>query len=359
MRINIVIPSPGRSGGLDVIYRYARMFGRKGQDVVLYTPVWPYCLSPRDFFIRKYAKRCKRFLSNIYHYLLKKEPQRIPGIEIRPVLTVSDRSVRDADVVIATAWPTAYDVSSLCDRKGKKVYFIQDYEIWDDEKLGKKSYTLPLHKIVISNWIKEQIRAQGINMDDARMIHNGIELSLYENDKSFEKKNSYNCLMLNHKLAKKGRGNGLAAFELARRKYPALTLTMFGLQEGTGLPDYVRYEKNPSPERLKQIYREADIYIFPSLEEGWGLTVIEAMAAKCAVVGTKAGCLLEIGQDGENCLLSEPGDVEKMTENIEQLVSNPEKIEYLGRNAFYTVRGMDWERCADEYMEYLEKIAVE
>lgn len=44
----------------------------------------------------------------------------------------------NADYIIATAWPTAYDVAKLSDKKGKKYYFIQDFEVWDDKKGGCK-----------------------------------------------------------------------------------------------------------------------------------------------------------------------------------------------------------------------------
>ena len=41
------------------------------------------------------------------------------------------------------------------------------------------------------------------------------------------------------------------------------------------------------------------------------MTPLEAMASKCAVVGTKTGCMLDIGLDRDNALLCEPGDVRK------------------------------------------------
>ncbi len=55
---------------------------------------------------------------------------RLPVIHPRFTKLI-EQSIPDADVVIATAWQTAYTVDRLSDNKGDKFYFVQNYEIWD------------------------------------------------------------------------------------------------------------------------------------------------------------------------------------------------------------------------------------
>lgn len=94
------------------------------------------------------------------------------------VWKISNNSIRDADVTIATAWPTAFEVNKLAEPKGKKFYFIQDYEIWDNAEIGKKSYQLPLNKIVISTWINNCLQ-RDLKIGPYRKIYGRGQLFFY------------------------------------------------------------------------------------------------------------------------------------------------------------------------------------
>lgn len=84
------------------------------------------------------------------------------------------------------------------------------------------------------------------------------------------------------------------AFEFARKKVKNLSLELFGMEAPVGMEDYA-FHKSPNVEELRRLYNWADIFIFPSKNEGWGLTPIEAMACGCAVVGTNTGCMIDLG----------------------------------------------------------------
>ena len=103
------------------------------------------------------------------------------------------------------------------------------------------------------------------------------------------------------------------------------------------------------------MYQQADLFIFPSREEGWGLTPLEAMACGCPVVGTNAGCMTELGVDGKNVLLSEPGDVNGMVMNIKKLIGDPELMKKLSANGLKTVSELSWEQSAEQFLRVLKK----
>lgn len=354
MKMNFVINSIGNSGGDKVVRKYAKMFSDKKNDVTIYVPIVPYRWENN---IKARYKQLRGIASRIYHYILKKETKKYDGIKYKAVFRIENKFVSDADVVIATAWPTAYDVAKLNDNKGKKFYFVQDYEIWDDEEKGKRTYTLPLNKIVISTWIKDKLIEQGIN-DDISMLYNGIDANLYRNDNKKFENNEINCLMLGHKLRKKGVKEGLDSFHRAKKNIPNLRLKMFGLRkqdvDSLDIND-VEFIENPDKKTLIDLYKNSDIFIFPSLEEGWGLTVVEAMCAKCAVVGTNTGCLVDIGKNGKNALICEPGNVEEMKENIIKLAKNRKLREDISNNGFETVKNFDWEKQAERFIEILNE----
>ena len=347
MKINILLSSIGHSGGIDVIYKYCELLEERGHDVYVYKKIMasnmhrynnPIVNVMHQFYcsmkaVNEYNKRRK-----YDHYVMR----------------INNQTVRDADVIIATTWASAFIVHSLCDNKGKKYHFIQDYEIWDNKELGEKSYHLDLNKIVISTWINEKLKSE-LGLGPYPIVMNGIDLSVFNPNGKKNESDTINVLMLNHKLKKKGVANGLAAYELAKRKIPNMSMRMFGLCDADDLPSYIEYHENPSKRELVDLYSSSDIFIFPSIEEGWGLTPIEAMACGCAVVGTYTGFVLDLGKDKENMLISQINDIDEMAKNICLLAQDSNLREKIKRNAIETVKNLDWRLSACQ----LEKLLMQ
>lgn len=350
-KINIILNGVADSGGGMVIRRYVKELINRGFDVKIYFSYISYSYKKGiEGDIRKILSSIKKF----YKYKIKNGLSEVKEYNYEVVPKINDRFIRDADVVIATAWPTAFDVEKLSETKGKKFYFVQDYEIWDNEELGKKTYELPLKKIVISSWIKKQIESQGIN-DDMPLLFNGMDVEMFENkNKSFNNKKTINCLMLYHSLHKKGVDIGIKAFVTANKTNKNIKLTLFGLNTPKDvLPPNVDFVQAPSKERLVELYSNSDIFIFPPRTEGWGLTVIEAMASKCAVVGTNTGCLIDIGKDENNSLISETEDYESMAINILKLSNDVEYRKKISLNGYNTVKNMSWDKQTERLIEIL------
>ena len=346
MKINFVVPSIGHSGGINVIYKYVDLLSKNGNDVNIYKEI-------KSFNMHRYSNRTKNKIHQIYCSIKAIIASFSPKENDKFVWKISDKSVRNADVVIATSWPTAYVVSKLSIEKGKKYYFIQDFEVWDNRKLGLESYRLPLKKIVISSWINKQLHDK-LNIGPFPIVYNGIDTKIFHKLKVARNKSRTSFLMLNHALKKKGVKNGLKVFEKISSKYNNCELKMFGNCDGSNLPDYVKYYQNPSKEKLVQLYSSSDIFIFPSLEEGWGLTPLEAMACGCAVVGTQTGFVLDLGVHKINMMISNPGDCEEMVRNIEELLENPKTFETVKKGGMELASKLRWE-CSVNYLETLLK----
>lgn len=339
MIINFVLPAIGHSGGMAVVYKYAELLSEAGHDVVVYKEI-----------IRPNLHRYHSKIINLVHRIYCTFKALINSFKInspydRYVFCLNNHSVRNGNVVIATAWPTAYEVNKLDKSKGKKYYFIQDFENWDNVEIAKKTYKLPLKKIVISTWINQMLKKH-VNIGPFPIVFNGIDKKeFYYLGEEIERK-QISFLMLNHRLPKKGVDNGIKAFESVRKANSNCVLRMFGMCDKHNLPSYVEYYQNPSKEELLKLYSISDIFLFPSLEEGWGLTPIEAMACRCAVVGTRTGYVLDIGENGENMMISEPGDVDGMIRNIQILLNDSALLEKVKANGEKTVTKLSWKESA-------------
>ncbi len=347
-KLNIILPGLGESGGMDVVKKYKELLSKRGWDVIIYAPI-------RAYNLHRYSSVIKNWIHKVYctfKTLREKKYKR----EYKWVWKICNKTIRNADITIATSWTTVFDVNNLEVVKGKKVHFVQDYEVWDNETYAKKAYLLPLKKIVISTWINEKLE-ENLGIGPFPIVYNGIDKQVFRqnvSDKIYDA--NYRFLMLNHKLTKKGVVNGIASYEQIVNKYPNCVLRMFGMCDSLNIPDYIEYYQNPSQEQLTDLYSQSDIFIFPSIEEGWGLTPLEAMACGCVVVGTKTGFVLDLGIHKENMMISEPGDVDAMTNNVEELISNPSLREVLRQNGFNTACSLDWNASAEKLDAILKTI---
>ena len=82
----------------------------------------------------------------------------------------------------------------------------------------------------------------------------------------------------------------------------AATIPLLGLQHHVRMDGYVDYDDVPA------VYRGADIFVSPTYAEGFSNTILEAMASRLAVVSCRSVGVVDCIRDGENGLLTEPGD---------------------------------------------------
>jgi len=77
------------------------------------------------------------------------------------------------------------------------------------------------------------------------------------------------------------------------------------------------------PEASKYL-KAFDVFVLPSLKEGFPWVILEAMAAEVPLVATKVGAIPEIINDNENGFLVEPGNGENLAKKIRELIESPE-----------------------------------
>lgn len=86
-------------------------------------------------------------------------------------------------------------------------------------------------------------------------------------------------------------------------------------------------------EQKNHLFKENNIFLFPSYNENFPLVIIEAAAAGKAIITTKTGALPEFFINGESVLFVEPGNVQQILDSINQLLNNKEKRTQIGNAA--------------------------
>lgn len=119
----------------------------------------------------------------------------------------------------------------------------------------------------------------------------------------------------------------------------------------------VRTIVNPPQSQLPMWFRQADIFLFTSWYEGFGMPPLEAMASGIPVVATSCGGIDSYAAPGENILLAEPGDVDALAAGVMFLLEEPEARVVLGKNGRETALRFQWSQTIKRLETALLKVA--
>ena len=345
MKITFVLPglSTGATGGYKIIFDYANRLVERGHDVAC--AFW--CDIPNTRLMKlpgpMWSKRLINRMRNLY------EPRWFPlDSRVHKVcaFAIDDANIPDGDWVFATAVTTARSVSGLSNSKGRKGYFIQDYETWDTpEEEVRATYRLGMTNIVISKWLFDVV--EGAAPGSSHLISNPIDTAVFYNDELGRNLNQVSVLY--HEQAHKGFKYAYEALLLAKKRVPDLHVEAFGVFEKPSyFPDWFTYTRNASSERLRRIYSGSAAYVCASVNEGFGLTGLEALACGAALASTDYAGVHDYAVDGENALLSPTCDSHALTDNLVSILTDPALRDRLGHRGAEFAKDLSWDRAVDK-----------
>lgn len=125
----------------------------------------------------------------------------------------------------------------------------------------------------------------------------------------------------------------------------------FGWGERTKPVPGVRLLGFVSDEELVKLYSQAQVFVYPSLYEGFGLPVLEAMACGCPVVTSGVSSLPEVG--GEAAIYVEPMSVKSITQGIITALDQASKLRQLGLEQ---AKKFSWEKTARETLKIYQRV---
>ncbi len=124
-----------------------------------------------------------------------------------------------------------------------------------------------------------------------------------------------------------------------------------------GLSDRIRFLGELPIEEVPLWYQRISIYVFASRVEGFGLTMLEAMAAGDAVVATRAGSAETVIADGETGMLAPIDDVDGLVQALEPLMRDPERMAEMGARArARVVKDFSRDREVDEIVSVYRRL---
>jgi glycosyltransferase involved in cell wall biosynthesis len=121
-----------------------------------------------------------------------------------------------------------------------------------------------------------------------------------------------------------------------------------GIGNSVDVPGYV------SNEEIARLYRSAEVFVFPSVYEGFGLPVLEAMACGTPVACSNATSLPEVG--GDAVVYFDPHSVEEMASAIERVIDSPSLRAELREKGLRQAAKFTWEECARKHVEVYRRV---
>jgi len=219
-----------------------------------------------------------------------------------------------------------------------------------------KTLVVPEEKIkVIYNGIDESFRP----VTDNVILSRGREK--YHLPSSFiltlgvlEPKKNIERLLLAYADLKKSLPNLPKLVIGGSREYGWMNSRVFQLAKNLALDDEVIFTGMIEHEDLPAVYNLATLFVLPSLYEGFGLPVIEAMACGTPVITSNTSSLPEVA--GNAAVLVNPYDVEKISQAIGQVLSNERLQKEMREKGIENAKRFSWERAANALLEIFEEI---
>jgi glycosyltransferase involved in cell wall biosynthesis len=116
-----------------------------------------------------------------------------------------------------------------------------------------------------------------------------------------------------------------------------------------GINEDIKFLGYVEGDDLKSLFSQAKLFVMPSLYEGFGMTVLEAMASKSPCLVSDIEPLREIANGGAEFV--NPYDVEKMAAKMRSLVKDKEKKGKRAEKGHEIAKGFSWKDCAKKTLE--------
>lgn len=231
--------------------------------------------------------------------------------------------------------------------------------------------------IVCSDYMKEEIkRLFQLPEDKVKIINNGVEPDNFNTEVEDEFREKYAhpdekiIFYVGRLVREKGIQYLIRALSIILHDQPQIKLVIAGKgpyegelkrkAEELGIADRVYFTGFISDEERNKLYRTADLAVFPSLYEPFGIVALEAMAAQIPLITTNAGGLDEFIVDGRNALKVNTGDPFQLAGSILRILNDPKRSEEMVERAYREVVSVyNWDIIAEKTYQLYRKVLNE
>lgn len=244
--------------------------------------------------------------------------------------------------------------------------------VFNAKKLGYKlvfanALSKSLKIITPSNFVKSSlVKEWQVNKEKILVTHEGVEEGLLKLA-NFSTREEFNSLGKKYGVKKpylfyvgnaqphKNLERLINSYREVKKEFPNLQLVLSGPSHAfwekiisSGAPDTV-FTGFVTDTELVCLYKNCLAFIMPSLEEGFGIPILEAMSLGCPVVSSNRASLPEVG--GDACLYFDPLSIEDMSKQITRVISDPNIRKHLSEKGIDRSKEFSWRRMAEQTLK--------
>lgn len=194
--------------------------------------------------------------------------------------------------------------------------------------------------VTVSECSKQDIvEAFNIPADHVHVLGNGVDTDMFRPLPTISRAPCRLITTSSSDQPLKGLKFLLLALDQLRQAFPNIQLDIIGELNPKGpnakliktlkLEPHIVYHTQLTSEAIVELYAQSTVAVCPSLYEGFGLPLAEAMACEIPVVTTDGGALKEVA--GDAAVVVPSGDATALAENIQSLLEDPQKQQRFGR----------------------------
>lgn len=220
----------------------------------------------------------------------------------------------------------------------------------------------------ISESTRDDLVARGIPAERIRVIHPGVDTVTYCPLPGLDRTPQPSFLYVGRLKRYKAVGHLIEALAIARRARQDLRLDIAGtgddrprleaLARERGVADAVRFHGFVTHEDKVRLLRTTWANLFPSVKEGWGITIIEAAACGTPSLASNSPGLRDSVRDGVTGVLVPHGDVQALARRMLELADDPALVASLGRAARVHAEQLTWDAAADRTEAHLAELVA-
>jgi glycosyltransferase involved in cell wall biosynthesis len=351
--LTFVLPCLARRpvGGYKVVYEYANGLVQRGHRVTVVIPA----RGAREASLRSRMRSLGGYLLHCLDKAYRPDSwfRLDPRVRLRWVPSLAARHLPDASAVVATAWQTAEWVSDYPVSKGRRLYFVQDYEHYENALPGikqriEKTFSMRAKFLGISPAVLEMLQNHGVG--DIAYAPNGLAFDTFFLETPIEDGRRCTIGFPSRPESFKGTSDAIAALSIVREHMgPDIKVWSFGSARPPDMPDWVEFHVRPSDDELRALFNASSIFVVPSHFEGWGLPGSEAMACGAALVSTDNGGVRAYAAHEESALLSPASQPDSLAADVLRLVVDPALRMRLAAKGYTHIQQFTWARAVDAF----------
>jgi len=225
--------------------------------------------------------------------------------------------------------------------------------------------------ISVSNFTKEKlINKIGINKNKIAVVYNGIDLDIFKKTTIDEKYPNPTIVTISRLVPYKRIDDLIRAIKILTSDFPDIKLKIIGkgsqenylknLSKNLGIQNNIDFVGKINDKKdLIEILKKSHIFALPSITEGFGIVIIEAIAAGIPYVASDIPSIREVTNSGIGGLLFKPKDYEDLSSKIKILLTDKSKQIEVMKNVNEHLKKYDWNNLACELEDWYKKTFLE